>query len=198
MEDSILYVPFQSEIAEGAQTVTYQSRRETGRSPIIVIRVGGQALHLPAGGSGAGLGHRAFPQQEQCDAAFFRQQRQPAAGHQIEAAGCPGNFQHHRPHMGAGQDVGRGGQRFAGIGRAQQEEVSGVAAQFQKTGGRQGAIFQRLIIRPDPEEWFFVSGLAHGLNGKAGGEAARTPVAREHFVQSAPPKPPTQNGIRHR
>ncbi len=96
--------------------------------------------------------------------------------------------------MGTGQDVGGGGQCFAGIRRAQQKQVFGIAAQFQKTGGREGAIFQRLIIRPDPEEGFF----SHGLKGKAGGETARTPVAREHFVQSATPEPPTQNGIRRR
>ena len=134
-----------------------QPRRETGGSPVIVIRVRGMALHLPAREGGAGLGYRAFTQQEQGDAAFLRQQRQPAACHQVEAAGCAGNFQHQRPHMGTGQDVGGGGQCFAGIGRAQQKQVFGIAAQFQKAGGREGAIFQRLIIRPDPEERLFIS-----------------------------------------
>ena len=167
---------------------------ETGRTPIIVARVGSQALHLPPRDGGTRLRHRTFAQQEQSDAAFLRQKRQPATCHQIQAARRAGNFQHHRTDMRASQNVGGGTQRLSGVRSAKQKEMPGIAAQFQKSGGRQGAIFQRFIIRPDPEEGF----LPHGLNGKAGGEPASAPIAREHFVQSAPPETAAQHGIDRR
>lgn len=96
--------------------------------------------------------------------------------------------------MGAGQDVGGGAKRTGGIGRAKQEEVPGIAPQLQKPRGRQGAIFQRLVIRPDPEQRLAPG----GLNGEAGGKTAGTPVVGKDFMHGAWPKTPAQHGIGRR
>ena len=77
------------------------------------------------------------------------------------------------------------------MGCAQQEQVSGIAPQFQKARGRQGAIFQRLIIRPDPEKRFALG----GLDGKTGGEAAGTPVIGKDFVHDTRPEASAQHGV---
>lgn len=146
---------------------------------------------MPARGGGAGLGPRACTQHKQCDAAFFRQQRQPTAGHQIQTAWRAAKLQHHRPHMRTGQNVGGGRQGIGGIGRMEQEQVPGIASQFQEARGRQRAIFQRLVIGPDPEKGFGSS----GLDGKTGGKAAGPPIAGKDFMHGAGPEASAQNGI---
>ena len=194
MEESIFAVPSKKEIAQSAQPVPRQPRMEARRPPIIVALVGGKRADLPAGGGRAGHRRRPFAQDKKRDAAFFAQKRQPSAGHQIEGTRCAAKLQHHGAHMRAGQNVGGGGQRVFGMRRAQLEQTGRIAAQFQKARGRQGAILQRLIIRPDPEQGFAF----RGLDGEAGREAAGPPVAREDFMQRPRPQPPAQHGIRRR
>ncbi len=187
-------VPSKKEIAQSAQPVPRQPRMEARRPPIIVARVGGKRADLPAGGGCAGHRFCAFAQDKKRDAAFLAEKRQPAARHQIESAGRAAKLQHHGADMRTGQNIGGGGQRVVGMGCAEQEQIGRVASQFQKACGGQGAILQRLIIRPDPEQGFAF----RGLDGEAGREAAGPPVAREDFMQRPRPQPPAQHGIRRR
>ena len=128
-------VPCEKEIAQCAQPVPRQLRVKAWAPPIIVIGIGSECAHLPAGGGGAGFGLGTFAQQKKRDAAFFCQEGQSSAGNQIERAGAAGNLQHHCPHMRAGENVSGSGQRVVRMRGAQQKQVGGIAAQLQQTGG---------------------------------------------------------------
>lgn len=187
-------VPCEKEIAQPAQPVPGQPRVETGRAPVIVARIGGKGANLPACGRRAGQRRGAFTQDKKRDAAFFTKKRQPAARHQIEGAGHAAQLQHHHADMRAGQYVGGGREGVFRMRGAQLEQRPGIAPQFQDARGGQGAIFQRLVIRPDPEQ----GSILGGPDGEAGGKATRPPVARENLMQRPGPETPAQHGIRRR
>ena len=141
-------------------------------APVIVERCGWRARHLPAGQGGAGFVLRAVAQQDGRDAAFSRRESQPPAGHQVQAFGGAMDFQQQRPDMRAGQNVRRGRQGLGGIAGPHQDQLPRIAAQFSQAVGRQGAIFQRLIIGPHPEKRFGARRQDRQGHGKAAGAPA--------------------------
>jgi len=165
-------------------------------APIVVASVGRRSCHLPARQRGTGLCFSAIAQKQDGDAAFTCRQRQPPAGHQIQAFGHAFYFQQQRAHMRTGENVIGGRQGIGGIARAYENQCLRIAAQFQQPVGRQCAIFHRLIVGPDPEKGFpFFFGMAGHQQRQQRGKAAGAPTLGENFVQGTRPQAAAQHVI---
>ena len=152
---------------------------------------------MPAGQRRTGHLRRAFAQQQRGDAAGRRGESQTPAGHQIQVFGIAAQFQHQRAVLRRGQDVRRCRQSLGRVGRAEQDQLRWIAAQFQKTVGADLAIFQSLIIRPYPEQRFafFVRKMSCP-DRQAGGKTRRRPIAGMDFMQRPGQQSPAQRLVR--
>ena len=170
-------IPFQGEVA--------QSRPGGGVSAAAVKRGDPQSSSSARGARlctcqrvAAALGSGAAPSRSRNkrDAAFLRQQRQPAAGHQVEAAlGVPEISSTTAPTCGQARMSAAADRASAALAVRSRNRFSGSPPSSSKPGGRQGAIFQRLIIRPDPEKRLLAGLPSPGWQGR---RRSRSPPSR--------------------
>jgi hypothetical protein len=171
-----------------AKAVAGEGGVEAGQSPTALVarlrnrRRGG---NLPACLRCAGQNLSAFTQQDRGDTGGIGGEIELAACQQIQRLGHAGHFQQQRSNWRAGENIAGGGQGFGGIGGADKNKILRPSAQFRHALGMKAAIFQRLVIRPHPEQGppFSAKRGARGPDGETGGEAPCGPIPGVDFVQ---------------
>ena len=196
-KQSMFGIPFHDQVAQSAQPVARQSRVESRGAPIIVIGETARLRTCQRVSGGAGLGARRL---RAAGSAVTPLSPPRTASLRLATRsrhlGWPCNFQQQRAHMRTGQNVGGGRQGVGGIARCAPGPVSRIAAQFQQARGRERAIFQRLIIRPHPEEAAFAP--PPGSPGRR--QSRRRPSRRAKTSCRAPgrrPPPSTASAAGH-
>ena len=174
-------------ISQPAGPVADQLGGDNGIAPIVIAFARWRTGRLPAAQGGAGRRLGAFAQQDGGGAGFACRESQPAAGDQIQAAGIALHLQQQDADMGTAENVAGRRQGVCRTAGAHQNQLPRIAAQFEKPGRGYGAIFQGLVVRPDPEEGpaFSVESVAGHQHRQRHGKAAGAPVFREDFVQCA-------------
>ena len=187
-------------ISQPAGPVADQLGGENGIAPIVIALVRGRTGRLPAGQGGAGRRLGAFAQQDGGGAGFACRESQPAAGHQIQAARIALHLQQQDADMGTAENVAGRRQGVRRTACAHQDQLPRIAAQLEKPRRGYRAIFQGLIVRPDPEERpaFSVGGIAGRQHRQGRGKTAGAPVFGEDFVQRAGAQSAAQHPVRLR
>ena len=158
-------------------------------------RRGGDA---PARFGDAWAWRRIQPQHQEGGACIARAEREAAPGGQIERGPSPPALDDHRRRPGAANCVIGAGEQQFGIGRLDQQQPVGIAAELRDAGGIELPAASARIGGAQPHQRRALRRTQREQRGKGGGTRRIERVGGEKFMQTPRRKPTVKRGVEPR